>query len=79
MSHTPHELFEEFPDRVEKIKELKLNDAHFSRLYDEYHEINRKVHVAETDIKPTSDAHLEELRKQRLLLKDQLFAMLVGE
>ena len=77
MSHTPHELFEEFPDRVEQIKELKLSNAHFSRLYDEYHEINRKVHVAETDIKPTSDAHLEELRKQRLLLKDQLFAMLV--
>ena len=79
MANTPHELHEEFPNRADKIHELKTNDTHFSKLYDEYHEINRKVHAAETDIKPTSDEHLADLRKERLALKDQLFAMLTAE
>ena len=79
MANTPHELLEEFPDRVEEIQKLKLENPHFSKLYDDYHEINRKVHVAETDIKPTTDEHLADLRKQRLLLKDQLFAILTAD
>ena len=78
MSHVPHELHEEFPELADKIHELKTGNEHFSRLFDEYHEINRAVHRAETDIEPTSDDHMEEMRKQRLHLKDQLYAMLTA-
>ena len=39
MSHTPHELTEEFPDLADKIHALKTSDAHFAKLADEYHEI----------------------------------------
>ena len=35
MSHTPHELAEEFPDKVELMSQLKQTDAHFARLADE--------------------------------------------
>ena len=28
MSHTPHELAEEFPDKVQQIHDLKVSDAH---------------------------------------------------
>lgn len=76
MSHTPHELAEEFPDHVQSMHELKSSDAHFARLMDEYHEINRAVHRAETDIEPTDDLHMAEMRKQRLALKDQIRAAL---
>ncbi|MGR3660798.1 MAG: YdcH family protein [Paracoccaceae bacterium] len=76
MSHTPHELAEEFPDSVDQIHALKQSDAHFARLVDEYHEINRNVHRAETDVEPTDDLHLSEMRKQRLSLKDQIWHML---
>jgi uncharacterized protein YdcH (DUF465 family) len=79
MSHTPHELAEEFPDSVEKISALKQSDAHFSRLVDEYHEINRNVHRAETDVEPTDDLHLVEMRKKRLSLKDQIWHMLSAD
>lgn len=78
MSHTPHELAEEFPDQIEKISELKQNDAHFARLMDEYHEINRAVHRAETDVEPTDDLHMSEMRKQRMHLKDEIARMLNG-
>ncbi len=59
MSHTPHELAEEFPDSVEKISALKQSDAHFAKLADAYHDINRAVHRAETDVEPTDEAHMQ--------------------
>lgn len=76
MSHTPHELAEDFPEYAEKLSELRLSNSHFSKLTDEYHAINREVHRAETDVEPTSDIHLTELRKQRVALKDEIYAAL---
>lgn len=76
MSHTPHALAEEFPDQAARIHELKMFDAHFARLADAYHEINRAIHRMETDVEPVSDTVLLEARKQRLALKDQIAAML---
>lgn len=76
MSHTPHELMEEFPDKVDAMHALKENDAHFARLFDEYHEINRAIHRAETNVEPTDDLHMGEMRKQRMSLKDQIAGML---
>ncbi|MEM8878199.1 MAG: YdcH family protein [Pseudomonadota bacterium] len=78
MSHTPHELAEEFPDQVDRIHELKTSNAHFAKLFDDYHEINRAIHRAETDIEPTDDFHLEDMKKHRLALKDEIAAMLNG-
>lgn len=76
MSHTPHELHEEFPDKIDQMQALKQSDAHFARLADEYHEINRAVHRAETNIEPIEDLAEVELRKKRALLKDQIWGML---
>ena len=76
MSHTPHELLEEFPDQVEAIHALKENDTHFARLYDDYHTVNRAIHRAETDVEPTDDLHMSEMRKQRMMLKDRVAAAL---
>lgn len=76
MSHTPHELHEEFPDKVDLIQELKQSDAHFSRLADEYHEVNRTVHRAETNVEPIEELAEVELRKKRALLKDQIWGLL---
>ncbi len=78
MSHVPHELVEEFPEFQEKITQMKQGNAHFSKLYEEYHEINRAVHRAETDVEPTDDFHMEEMRKKRMHLKDELYGMLQG-
>ncbi|SMO65933.1 YdcH family protein [Ruegeria faecimaris] len=76
MSHTPHELAEEFPDKVELISQLKQSDAHFSRLAEEYHEVNRIVHRAETNVEPMEDLAEGELRKKRAALKDEIWAIL---
>ncbi|WP_372614829.1 YdcH family protein [Aquicoccus sp.] len=76
MSHTPHELHEEFPEHAETLTRLKTSDAHFARLAEEYHEINRAVHRAETNVEPMDDLAETELRKQRAHLKDEIYAML---
>ena len=76
MSHTPHELPEEFPHAVELLHKLKLEDAHFARLSEEYHEVNRAIHRAETLVEPVSDAHESDLRRKRMALKDEIARIL---
>lgn len=76
MSHTPHELAEEFPEFVEKMSALKVNDAHFAKLFDDYHELNRKVHRAETNVEPREELSEVDLRKRRAALKDEIYAYL---
>jgi uncharacterized protein len=76
MSHTPHELHEEFPEMAAKISALKQGNAHFAKLADEYHSINRQVHRAETGIEPVDSMTEETFRKQRLRLKDEIYSML---
>lgn len=74
--NTPHELSEEFPDKTEQLHQLKESDAHFRKLADEYHNVNRAIHRAETKVEPVADSTETELRKQRMVLKDQIAAML---
>ena len=76
MSHTPHELAEEFPADVEKMQALKAKDAHFAKLFDDYHAVNKTIHRAESNLEPVADEHEETLRKQRLALKDEIAAAL---
>ena len=76
MSHTPHELHEEFPDYHDKISELKASDAHFAKLTDQYHEINRAVHRAATNVEPLEALAEVELRKRRGVLKDEIYRLL---
>jgi uncharacterized protein YdcH (DUF465 family) len=78
MSNTPHELSKEFPDNVDKMHKMKLESAHFAKLYDEYHEVNRAVHRAETNVEPTDDAHENALRQNRSRLKDEIYGMLTA-
>lgn len=72
MSHTPHELASEFPEHADRIHALRIENAHFAKLSDEYHVINKEIHRGETNIEPMDDFHLEELKKQRLILLDSI-------
>ncbi|NKB56499.1 MAG: DUF465 domain-containing protein [Alphaproteobacteria bacterium] len=76
MTHTPHELAEEFPEHAQKIHDLKLSDAHFTRLADEYHALNRTIHRAEAGTEPVSEFTETEMRKNRMVLKDEIAGIL---
>ena len=45
----PHAIHEEFPNDAEIIHQLKVSDAHFAKLLDEYDSLNDEV-VAIPDI-----------------------------
>ncbi len=76
MSHTPNELADVFPDQADALHQLKLTDAHFARLAEQHHALNREIHRVETEIDPASDDRLETLKKERLQLLDAISAML---
>jgi uncharacterized protein len=76
MTLEKHDLHHEFPEFNDEIRELKISDAHFSRLFKEYHELDHEVHRIEQGVENTSDDYLEAQKKQRLYLKDQLFSMI---
>jgi uncharacterized protein len=76
MSHTPHELAEEFPDQTARIHDLRAANAHFARLCDDYHAVNRAIHRAETRVDVVSDEHEAEMRRTRLRLKDEIAGLL---
>ena len=78
MSHTPHELADEFPLDHDLLHSLKMSDAHFVKLADQYHEVNREIHRIESEVEATSDDRAEQLKKQRLQLADSIGAMLAG-
>lgn len=76
MSHTPNELTDLFPDKADLIHKLKTESGEFPGLFDAYHEVTRKIHRGETDVEPMSDAHMEDLRKERLRLLDRISPLL---
>jgi uncharacterized protein YdcH (DUF465 family) len=73
------DLANEFPEFKEAIHTLKAQDAHFARLFSEYGELNRKIVRAEQRIELMSEEEEESLRRQRMHLKDQLFATLKAQ
>ena len=76
MTHTPHELAEDFADYRDQLATLRQTDAHFHKLTEDYHALNRAIHRAETDVEPTDDLHMSEMRKSRMVLKDKIYARL---
>jgi len=71
-----HDLVHELPEYRDQIHALKMTDAHFLKLFDEYHEVTKEVELMEAEVKPGSSKMEEELKLRRLRLKDKLYAML---
>ena len=73
-----HDLVHELPEYREKIHALKISDAHFSRLFDEYHEVEHEVRRIEEGVETVADDYLAKQKLHRLHLKDQLMGMLTA-
>ena len=71
-----HDLIHELPEHRDTIHHLKMHNNHFARLFAEYHEVDHEVHRIETGVENTSDDYLEERKKLRLHLKDELYQMI---
>lgn len=71
-----HDLVHELPEYREQIHQMKMENAHFARRFEEYHAVDHEVHRIESGAENTSDEYLESRKLHRLKLKDELLAML---
>jgi len=76
MSQVAHDLHAEFPDDGDILHDLKMSDQHFRTISDRYHEINKEIHRIEAEVEAASDERSEELKKHRLLILDEVAAMI---
>lgn len=71
-----HSLVNELPELKDQIHELKINNRHFKSLFEQYHTVDKEIHRIEEGVEVSSDEYIEEKKKVRLNLKDELFKML---
>jgi uncharacterized protein YdcH (DUF465 family) len=73
-----HDLAHEFPEHAAAIHALTLTSARFSKLFEQYESLTNEVEELERADLPVNDVLIEEMKKQRLLLKDELYQLLVA-
>ena len=61
----------------DEIHELKQNNAHFVRIFEKHNELDQKIEDAEADRVLLTDVELEILKKEKLLLKDEAYKMIM--
>ncbi|MCS1406910.1 MAG: hypothetical protein M2R45_00065 [Verrucomicrobia subdivision 3 bacterium] len=71
-----HDLVHELPEYRDRIHDLKVSNAYFARLFDEYHEVDHEIHRIEKGIETPSDDYTNARKSRRLELKDQLVALI---
>ena len=76
MSTDHHHLAHELPEYKDAIHELKISDNHFAKLHDAYHDCVKHILRIEGEIEAASDVFLEDLKKNRLAMKDEMVVML---
>ncbi len=72
----PHDLREEFPQETSFIEHLTKISHDFGKLVVRYDEINQNIFRIESEQAPAADDVLEQLKKQRLRLRDGIAAAL---
>jgi len=65
-----------FPEFRDLITKLKTEDAHFTRLFDKHNELDQKIQNMESHIESGTHEEIETLKKEKLHLKDELYAIL---
>lgn len=65
-----------FPEYREQIAHLRANDRHFSRLFNEHNKLDHEVKQLEDKNSPAYQNDIELLKKQKLVLKEQIYELL---
>ncbi len=73
-----HDLLHEFPEYQEKIHQLKLENHHFKKLFDDYDELEHEIRRINTGIETVSDAIIHAKKAKLLHIKDAIFSILVS-
>jgi uncharacterized protein len=58
------------------ISQLKTDDEHFARLFHRHNELDQQIKNMEAGIIPANGMAIEQLKKEKLQLKDSLYQIL---
>lgn len=65
-----------FPEYRDLITQLKTSDSHFLHLFDKHNALDQQIKNMESHITPATHEEIEVAKKEKLHLKDQLYAIL---
>lgn len=65
-----------FPEYSDLIAKLNASDQEFMRLFEQHHALDQKIKNMETRIEPATHEQIENLKKEKLLIKDHLYLIL---
>jgi len=60
-----------------EIHALKQQDAHFANIFNKHNALDQKIEDIEEGRAILTDAELETLKRERLLLKDEAYKMIL--
>jgi uncharacterized protein YdcH (DUF465 family) len=60
-----------------EISELKQKDAHFAKIFERHNELDQKAKDADEGRLHLNDVELEQIKKEKLLLKDEALMMIL--
>lgn len=70
-------MLHEYRDIITHMKENSAANAHFLRIFDKHNELDDKITKAENGEVVMTDKEVEILKKEKLLLKDEAYAILI--
>lgn len=70
-------MLHEYRDIITHMKENDAANAHFLKVFDKHNELDNQIEKAERGEIPMTDAEIEKLKKEKLLLKDEAYAMII--
>lgn len=73
-----HDLYSEFPEFRDAIDILKAEDGYFAAMFARYNRLTGKVEDLEEHDMPVADFTLEDMKKARLRLKDEIYHWLLA-
>jgi uncharacterized protein YdcH (DUF465 family) len=59
------------------ISKLKTENAHFAKIFERHNELDDKVTEADEGRLAIDDLELETMKKEKLKLKDEAYAMII--
>ena len=65
-----------FPEYRDQITHLKTTDAHFVRIFDQHNALDQQIKRMESFAEPSTPIQIERLKKEKLRLKDEVYAVL---
>lgn len=71
-----HDILHEFPGMEDRIRVMAANDDTFAHLMREHDQMDAKIRDLELNNQPVADFYMEDLKKQRAVLKDRLYDMI---